>query len=197
MPGNHTRGRFLPAAATLLAILVSLPASAAETLPIEDYSPYVPQTNCNPTAKIGTKIFAGWLVRNHGGAKGTIGRSCSGSSVSEHKEGRAFDWVLDARNEKDRLRARAFMDQVFATDKAGNPHALARRMGIMYVIWNDHMWSSYSEFTRRDYLSSSCKDVRHCSRTLRHRDHMHISLSRKGGKGLTSWYVDRLPVVTS
>jgi hypothetical protein len=187
------RSRFLPAAAATLAVLLSLPASA-ETLPIEDYSPYVPQTNCSPYAKPGTKVFAAWLVRQHGGGTGAIGRTCAGSGVSEHKEGRAFDWELDARVEKDRLRARAFLDQVFATDSAGNPHSLARRMGIMYIIWNDHMWSSYSMFTRRDYLSSSCKEAQHCSRTLRHRDHMHISLSRKGGKGLTSWYVGKVPV---
>jgi hypothetical protein len=187
------RSRFLHVAAIALAILLTVPASASETLPIDDYSPYVPQTNCSPYAKPGTKVFAAWLVRRHGGGSGTIGRSCTGSSVSEHKEGRAFDWVLDARSTKDRLRARAFLDQVFAMDTAGNPHSLARRMGIMYIIWNDHMWSSYSEFQRRDYLSSSCKDVQHCSRTLRHRDHMHISLSRRGGKGWTSWYADRLP----
>ena len=186
--------RFLSFAAVVLAILLSVPASATETPPIDDYSPYVPQTNCNPTPKPGTKVFAAWLVRRHGGGSGTIGRSCKGTSVSEHKEGRAFDWVLDARSTADRLRARAFLDQVFATDAAGNTHSLARRMGIMYVIWNDHMWSSYAQFERRDYLSSSCKDVQHCSRTLRHRDHMHISLSRLGGKGLTSWYVGRLPV---
>jgi hypothetical protein len=181
----------------MLAVLLTLPASASETEPIDDYSPYVPQTRCSPYAKPGTKVFATWLVHHHGGGTGTIGRSCAGSSVSEHKEGRAFDWVLDARVEKDRLRARAFLDQVFATDTAGNPHSLARRMGIMYIIWNDHMWSSYSTFVRRDYLSSSCKDVTHCSRTLRHRDHMHISLSRRGGKGLTSWYVGRVPEVQS
>jgi hypothetical protein len=32
-----------------------------------------------------------------------------------------------------------------------------------------------------------------CSKTLRHRDHLHISLTRKGGKGRTSWFEGRLP----
>lgn len=31
-----------------------------------------------------------------------------------------------------------------------------------------------------------------CSQTLRHRDNMHISLSRPGGMGRTSWYDGRL-----
>jgi hypothetical protein len=46
MPGYHARGRFLSVAAIALAILLSVPASASETLPIDDYSPYVPQSNC-------------------------------------------------------------------------------------------------------------------------------------------------------
>jgi hypothetical protein len=54
------------------------------------------------------------------------------------------------------------------------------------------MYSAWSSFEPRDYLSSSCKSRRSCSQTLRHRDHMHISLSRQGGMGLTSWYERRL-----
>ncbi len=53
-------------------------------------------------------------------------------------------------------------------------------MGVMYVIWSDHIYASYSEFRARDYKSSSCKTLASCSKTLRHRDHMHISLSRSG-----------------
>ena len=58
----------------------------------------------------------------------------------------------------------------------------------MYIIWNDHMYAAWDGFDREDYLSSSCKSRKKCSKTLRHRDHMHISLSRPGGKGATSWY---------
>ena len=65
-------------------------------------------------------------------------------------------------------------------------------MGIMYIIWNDHMYSAWDHFEREGYLSSSCKSVQKCSKTLRHRDHMHISLSRRGGRGETSWYASRV-----
>jgi hypothetical protein len=112
--------------------------------------------------------------------------------VSEHKEGRAFDWTLDARKARDRSIAAEFLETAFATDARGNEHALARKQGIMYIIWNDHMYSASDQFEREDYLSSSCRTRRKCSRTLRHRDHMHISLSRAGGKGLTSWYERRV-----
>jgi hypothetical protein len=115
-------------------------------------------------------------------------RACGDGGVSEHKDGRAVDWTMRAGRRADRQEVKRFLRRVFATDGDGNEHALARRMGIMYVIWNDHMYASYRQFRRTDYLSSSCRNVRTCSPTLRHRDHVHISLSRKGGRGRTSWY---------
>jgi hypothetical protein len=70
-------------------------------------------------------------------------------------------------------------------------------MGIMYVIWDDHMYSAWEEFDEERYLSSSCRSRKKCSKTLRHRDHMHISLSRAGARGRTSFYVDLLPVTAA
>jgi hypothetical protein len=84
------------------------------------------------------------------------------------------------------------VQDVLATDQRGNPDARARRMGIMYVIWNDRMWSAWDEFVREDYLAASCPEVATCSPTLRHRDHLHVSLTRAAGRGETSWYAGRL-----
>ena len=173
-----------------VAILLALAGPAAAQ--VEDYAGYTPQEHCSPRAKPGTKALARWLVRR-GGGYGPISRACTSGGVSEHKEGRAFDWTLDARSDTDRQLADDFLQAAFATDRRGNEHALARRMGIMYIIWNDHMYSAWDQFGRGDYLSSSCKTRQKCSQTLRHRDHMHISLSRRGGMGLTSWYEGRLP----
>ena len=36
------------------------------------------------------------------------------------------------------------------------------------------------------------KTVKRFSKTLRHRDHVHISLSMAGAKGRTSWFEGRL-----
>lgn len=156
-------------------------------LPMEDYSGYQPQTRCRRRAKTGVLVLADWLVAR-GGGYGPISRSCSGSSTSEHKESRAFDWLLDANDPAQAAVAQAFLDEILAPDDTGQPHALARRMGIMYVIWDDRMWASYDGFEEERYLSSGCRSRRRCSPTLRHRDHVHISLSRKGAKGMTSWY---------
>jgi hypothetical protein len=165
-----------------LLFVASAPAGA-----IEGYPRYQPATKCSPKAKPGTKQLGRHLVRRYGGGFGPISRKCSGSR-SEHTEGRAFDWTLNAVRKVDRRRAKAFLDRAFATDKAGHTHALARRMGIMYIIWNDRMYSAWDRYDAEPYLSSSCPSKKKCSKTLRHRDHMHISLTRRASRAETSWY---------
>ena len=169
-------------------------SSAPYLMPLEPYAGYQPQTTCKRRPKPGVLMLADWLVAR-GGGYGPISRSCGGSSTSEHKESRAFDWLLDADNPTDQALAAALLDEVFAPDDTGQPHALARRMGIMYVIWDDTMYASYDGFQPKRYLSSGCRSRRKCSPTLRHRDHMHISLTRQGAKGLTSWYLAQEPPV--
>jgi hypothetical protein len=166
-------------------------SSAPYLMPLEPYAGYQPQTTCRRNPKPGVLVLADWLVAR-GGGYGAIFRSCAGSSTSEHKESRAFDWILDADSETDQAIAAAMLAEIFAPDDTGEPNALARRMGIMYVIWDDHMYASYDEFVAKRYLSSGCRTRRTCSPTLRHRDHLHISLTRQGAKGLTSWYAAQL-----
>ena len=171
------------------AMGTSNPASAAE---VEGYASYDPQTKCSSAAKPGTQFLLRWLVRKYPNTRASsTNRSCSGGGTSEHKDGRALDWGVDATRPAQRASAEALLTRIFATDRAGNPHALARRMGIMYVIWNDHIYASYREFEKRDYLSSGCPSRKKCSKTLRHRDHVHISLSRDGAAALTSFYTRR------
>jgi hypothetical protein len=165
-------------------------ASKGGGLPVEDYASYDPQKKCTKKPRPGTVALGQWLVDTYGGGGGAVNRPCSGSGTSEHKDGRAVDWTLNAADPADRKLAKEFLAAAFATDEAGNTHALARRMGIMYVIWNDHFYPAYDQFEKEKYLSSGCRSRKKCSKTLRHRDHMHISLSKAGGKGLTSFYVD-------
>lgn len=190
-PTLLTRPTLLMLPAVLLLLLgLAAPATAA---PIESYPRYQPQTRCHPEARPGTAFLGRRVVHRFGGGFGPIARPCDGTSISEHKEGRAFDWMLDARKKGDQKRAKAFLAWVTATDARGNEDALARRMGLMYLIWDDHMYGSWTGFEPEPYLSSSCKHRRGCGATLRHRNHLHISLTRKGGKGLTSWFLARMP----
>ena len=197
----------LACAGVLVASTAAAPASAADAgserrtvtssapylMPVEDYASYQPQTKCRQKPKRGILLLADWLVAR-GGGYGPITRSCTDSSTSEHKESRAFDWLLDADDPVDQALAAAMLDEVLAPDDTGQPAALARRMGIMYVIWDDTMYASYDQYRAKPYLSSRCRSKRRCSPTLRHRDHLHVSLTRQAAKGLTSWYAVQ-PVV--
>ena len=71
-------------------------------------------------------------------------------SFSLHAEGRAIDWHLDAARRAERREARRLIDLLLAKDRVGNPHALARRMGIQEIIWNCRSWWSGSERMRRE-----------------------------------------------
>lgn len=179
----------LVAATTLLALV---PAAWSRTNPVEDYASYEPATTCRHVAQPGTLLLGRWIVHGYGGRFGSTVRAC-GASRSEHHEGRAFDWSVDVRRPADRARVRRLFADLFATDPAGNRHARARRMGIMYVIWNDRIFSAWNGFRAVPYLNSACRTVRRCSRTLRHLDHVHISITRDAAAGLTSWYVPRMP----
>lgn len=172
----------------LLAVAPVGPARANPT-PVDDYARYEGQTTCSPKEKPGTVALRAWTVSRFGGGAGGISRAC-GPGASEHKEGRAFDWTLNARRAADRARASSWMKQLFATGPTGERHELARRMGVMYVIWNDRMYASYRDFAPTKYVSSSCrgKKLRRCSPTLRHRDHVHVSQSWAGARQQTSWY---------
>ena len=174
-------------ASTSLSVV---PAHAQYVMPVESYPTYQPQKKCARKAKPGTVALGQWLVARGGAFGGTL-RSCSSGGTSEHKDGRAFDWMLDARDADDRAIADAFLIEAFADDELGDTDALARRMGIMYVIWDDRMYAAWDGFEPKRYLSSGCRNRRTCSATLRHRDHVHISLSKRGARGLTSWYVEQ------
>ena len=156
-------------------------------------APYEGQVTCTKAPRPGTVALASWLMRTYP-ATGSMGlmRGCRVGGRSEHKDGRAFDWKADVRKKKTRRAAYDFIRKALATDAAGNPHALARRMGIMYLIWNDHIYSAWGGFEPADYLNGGCRSLKACSRTLRHRDHVHISLGRPGARAATSWFVHRL-----
>jgi hypothetical protein len=195
------RGLMVVLALAISACLLAVPSQATSSqryaLPVESYAPYQPQRTCARKDKPGTVALGRWLVARGGVYGGTL-RSCGSGGQSEHKDGRAFDWMLDAKDADDRAVADAFLVEAFADDELGDTDALARRMGIMYVIWNDRMYAAWDGFEPKKYLSSGCRTRRTCSVTLRHRDHMHISLSRAGAKGRTSWYVEQafaVPVV--
>jgi hypothetical protein len=167
------------------------PADRLAELPIDDYS-YDHAERCVKRPTPGALALVEWLERNARGVSWGIMRceKWGKNSASLHAEGRAVDWHLDARSPADRRAARRLIDLLLATDRAGNEHALARRMGIQEIIWNCRSWWSGSDgmgqysacFTERG------KPRKRVNYTAAHRDHIHFGLSRAGARKRTSFW---------
>jgi hypothetical protein len=143
---------------------------------------------CTGRAQVGTLDLQGWLAANVPGVSWGI-YSCrtvrTGSTLSLHAEGRAVDWHLDVRKSADRAVANRLIGAFLAPDAAGNPGALARRMGLQEIIWNCRVWSTnYPNAGMRPY--SVCR--RKVSATLAHKDHLHIGLNWRGARAQTSFW---------
>jgi hypothetical protein len=155
------------------------------TLPADAFSAYEPQTQCLTAAQPGTLGLAQLILATYPGVVAvTAIRPCNGS-VSEHHDGRAIDVMLNVTNPAQRAVAEAFLGWLLATDNQGNTFANARRLGVMYLIWNKQMWRSYR--ASEGWLPYTGGEA--------HTDHIHISLSNAGGKKLTSWWLAGPPDV--
>ena len=194
---TNALARLTTVLATAALLLAGLPGSTtgASAAAVDEYARYDGQSTCADEVLPGTDFLLSHLVRTHPGTRAVSTlRACSGPSTSEHKDGRALDWGVDATVPEEKALADAWLEQVLATDARGNTHALARRMGIMYVIWDDHIYSAYNGFEQRPY--QPCERLRDCSKTARHRDHVHVSLSRAGAAAQTTFYrARRVPSV--
>ena len=156
---------------------VRLPAAA------EDLQPYVAQDSCDPTAKPGVTAFRSLMLATYRrGRDGGIVQSCSVPGVSEHKEGRAWDWMLSSRQSGDWAVAVRALGWLLRPGPHGEPAWNARRLGIMYIIWNHHIWGSYyADEGWRPYVGVSP-----------HTDHIHFSFGWAGAWKRTSWWTGRV-----
>src|SRR3954452_15971247 len=189
-PRSARRSFAALALSTLVSAVLSLvaPTAALAVVPtapvalpgdIEVTPPYQPQTFCYPVANPRTVTLASKLTATYAGtAIVSLTRPC-GTDTSEHYDGRAIDWGVDHRHDSQRAKGNAFLRWLFATDAAGNDHAMLRRLGVMYVIWNKQIWGSWSE----KWEPYSCSGVTAC-----HVDHMHISLDWSGAMKKTSFW---------
>ena len=170
------------------------PADRLAHLPIDDYvSDDARRCRRNPMP--GTVALERWLARNARGVSWGIMR-CSRLDrrrFSLHSEGRAVDWHLDARSSTDRRAARRLIMLLLASDRAGNPHALARRMGIQEIIWDCKSWWSGSRGMGRYSVCYRGKDGRYKNPgdTVAHRDHIHFGLNWPGARERTTFWAGR------
>ena len=110
-----------------------------------------------------------------------IVRGCKVGGTSEHKDGRAWDWAVSYKNAHQVAQVKALFNWLFATDAYGHKYAMARRLGIMYIIWNKHIWGTYAASS--GWRNYACSGV-----TLCHQNHVHFSFSKAGASGKTSYW---------
>ena len=185
--------RLLLRLAIVVAVLSGLlattaaPAMAAPPTPkfgpvIDAYARYEPARTCDPTNKPGVVAVRDLLNRTYGTHQSGIKRTC-GSGTSEHYEGRALDYSLNVTNAKQRAAAEDIIAWLLATDQHGNTHAVARRLGIMYIIWNRQIWGSYRPYWRPYKCNGSPSSC--------HTNHIHLSFSWAGARQQTTWWTQR------
>lgn len=164
LPGRPTAGVRIAAVPTPA---VNLPST------VDARPPYVGQTSCDPFIKPGAKAFGDLMLATYGIGSYGSARLCHLDGTSEHKEGRAVDWMLSAANPTHAAVADSVLGWLTAQQGAN-----ARRLGVMYLIWNRKMWRAYApERGWQPYSGSSP-----------HTDHIHISLTWDGALKRTSWW---------
>ncbi|HEY8720434.1 DUF4214 domain-containing protein [Pengzhenrongella sp.] len=158
----------------------SAPAPAPN--PIDGYAHYQAQSTCSPTAKPGATYLLNLALSYYKiGRNLGITRACDIGGTSEHKEGRAFDWGVLVSNPAEKAAGDSFTNWLTAAGPDGKVGFNARRLGVMYVIWNKRIWSNSSQYASwRTYTGP-----------IPHTDHVHVSLSWPGAWENTSWWTGR------
>lgn len=174
---------YLLVAALFMSMTMAAPAYSAPALPlfgssIDDYAEYDAQDTCDPGPKPGVLAFKDLLQQEYGPHMWGVSRSCKTPGVSEHEEGRALDYHFDYYQDDQRADADDLLTWLLASDRHGNPHAIARRLGLMYIIWNRQIWESYRPSQGWQSYDGSNP----------HTDHIHFSFSWPGALASTSWW---------
>lgn len=145
---------------------------------------YEGQVICSPRPKPGAVKLANLIKKTYGDYSVSIPRGCGVGGTSEHKEGRALDWMV-GMGKAGHADAEAFLGWLLGPDQAGVAGGNATRLGVMYIAWNDRFWRAYDAgrgWSEQDACLSKGDD------TSCHRNHVHISLSWDGASGRTSFW---------
>lgn len=138
---------------------------------------YVPQIACQPGTPAGVTKLRDLVLKTYGvGGAGNTARKCN-EGTSEHADGRAWDWMVNVNDAKQKKAAGDFLAWLTASHGAN-----AKRLGIMYVIHNKMIWAVYRE--KDGWRPSSG-----------HTDHIHVSFSWNGARGNTSFWTGQVQPV--
>lgn len=150
-------------------------------LPVIAESPgeYVPQSSCDPREKPGITKFRKLVMRHyHAGANWGSTRICTADGISEHLEGRAWDWNANVNNPKQFHAAANLLQWLTEAGPDGELGYNARRLGIMYIGYNYRIWGVYRAGDGWRVLQNENG----------HTDHVHFSFTWSGAMARTSFW---------
>ena len=188
------------AALTACLVAAAVPARATPRVgsfgrAIDPIGGYDGAERCDPDPEPGVVAFQRMVLRAYPGTgAGSISRQCySGVASSEHNEGRAWDWGVNAGVPSQKKKADGFIEWLIRDDRYGNDISMARRTGIMYIIWNRRIWfpwggwEVYCEQRKNGCFDPDDGDIR-----SPHTDHVHFSFTWRGARMQTTfWRRDR------
>jgi hypothetical protein len=101
---------------------------------------------------------------------------------SSHASGRGID-VHVSRAGGDRI-----VDLLLAPHD-GDPHVVARQLGVLQLIWDGGCWEAREEQSRLSIHSAADMRAQYpCPAGATHRDHIHLTLSVDGASGTAPGY---------
>ncbi len=180
-----------PTASVTVAVASVTPVPRDRLMPaaMDVAQQYQGQSICSPLPKPGVSQLASLLETTYGPHTMYSSRACKDDPSSEHTEGRALDWMVTGRIPTDKAKAEAFLGWLLAPGADGTTAAMARRMGIMYIGWNNQIWRGYNKIGWGEL--KGCKAESKAGKsydTYCHRDHIHFSLTWDGAAGVTSYW---------
>ncbi|MEH3053003.1 MAG: hypothetical protein PGN13_03210 [Patulibacter minatonensis] len=178
---------------TVFGAVAHNPVDAMDGTPVDDGG-YDRATHCVKQPTKGALALVKWLPKiSPRGVNWGINRCelWGKGSASLHAEGRAVDWHLSVRSAADRAEAERVIRLLLAPDAEGNPHALARRLGVQGLIWNCQAWWGGEGLQRYSVCNGKGGKLDpKVDDTTAHRDHIHLELTKEGAKLRTSWWTE-------
>lgn len=214
------------AAAGLITTTNVTPAAASSrvepktpkfTAPVDEVPKYRRENECSQTKKPGPLFVEDLIRKTYGPATFYILRKCPKYPRSGHHAGRALDWMQHVNKPKEKKAVYDFIHWLNKSER-GVQHANARRLGMMYIIWDDKKfyyfrggratWEPYyttawvKEYDQADQKLKPVRKKVACTSTkpeesairgkqydnICHRNHLHISFTHEGAAAETSFY---------
>jgi hypothetical protein len=182
-------GLGLAQAGPAAAAVAATPTEKSFSTAIDAYPRWERESGCDPVEKRGPKYLRKLLLATYGPVSSNIVRPCTAAD-SGHEEGRALDWMVNVRVPEQKAMGDALVAWLQAPDGYGNPEAMARRLGISYVIWINRTWRAYDPargWTEYNGCLAKKRAKKAYDNTC-HRTHVHISFTWDGAYKRTSYY---------